>query len=109
MSKQTMTLEELLSKTPDGTLLDIQLELLSAVVPATGPSHTFCRKVNKMIDKGELCINPTTYRKVYLPTLAKAVQRELARRYTQALIHGVAEPDKDYEQLKIDSEILQEV
>lgn len=89
------TLEELLTKTEDGELLDIQLELLSGIVPATGYAHGFCRKVNKMIDKGELCINPSSYRKVYLPTLAKAVQRELARRYTQALLNGVAEPDKE--------------
>lgn len=96
MSNKTMTLEKLLEVTPDGELMDIQLELLSAVVPASGYAHKFCRKVNRMIDRGELCINPTTYRKVYLPTLAKAVQRELARRYTQALINGVAEPDKGY-------------
>jgi hypothetical protein len=80
-----MTLEQLLRKTDDGVLLDIQEELLSGVVPATGPSHCFVRHVNRMIDKGELCINPTTYRKVYLPTLAKAVQKEMARRYTRVL------------------------
>ena len=85
MSKKTMTLEQLLAKTSDGDLLDIQEELLSGVVPATGYAHHFCRKVNRMIDKGELCINPTTYRKVYLPTLAKAVQKELASRYTSIL------------------------
>jgi predicted SprT family Zn-dependent metalloprotease len=62
-----------------------------------------------MIDRGELCINPTTYRKVYLPTLAKAVQREMARRYTQALKHGVAEPDRDYEQLTLDYDLMMEV
>lgn len=90
-----MTLEELLTKTEDGTLLDIQLEIQSGIVPATGYAHGFCRKVNKMIDKGELCINPSMYRKVYLPTLTKAVQKELARRYTQALLNGVAEPDKE--------------
>lgn len=80
-----MTLEQLLKKTDDSVLLDIQEELLSGVVPATGPSHCFVRHVNRMIDKGELCINPTTYRKVYLPTLAKSVQREMARRYTLVL------------------------
>ena len=85
MAKKTMTLEQLLAKTSDGDLLDIQEELFSGVVPATGYAHSFCRKVNRMIDKGELCINPTTYRKVYLPTLAKAVQKELARRYTSIL------------------------
>lgn len=85
MAKKTMTLEQLLSKTSDGDLLDIQEELLSGVVPATGYAHSFCRKINRMIDKGELCINPTTYRKVYLPTLAKAVQKELAHRYVSIL------------------------
>jgi hypothetical protein len=85
MTKKVMTLEQLLTKTSDGDLLDIQEELLSGVVPATGYTHSFCRKVNRMIDKGELCINPTTYRKVYLPTLAKAAQKELARRYTSIL------------------------
>ncbi len=85
MAKKTMTLEQLLTKTSDEDLLDIQEELLSGVVPATGYAHSFCRNVNRMIDKGELCINPTTYRKVYLPTLAKAVQKELARRYTLIL------------------------
>ena len=85
MTKKTMTLEQLLTKTSDGDLLDIQEELISGVVPSTGYAHSFCRRVNRMIDKGELCINPTTYRKVYLPTLAKAVQKELARRYTSIL------------------------
>lgn len=97
MAKKTMTLKQLLSNTSDGDLLDIQEELLSGVVPATGYAHSFCRKVNRMIDKGELCINPTTYRKVYLPTLAKAVQKELARRYT-SILKGesfVSEPDND--------------
>lgn len=72
MAKKVMTLEQLLSKTDDGDLLNIQEELLSGVVPATGYAHSFCRNVNRMIDRGELCINPTTYRKVYLPTLAKS-------------------------------------
>ena len=81
-----LTLEELLKHEQDGVLLDIQLELLSNVVPATGDAHTYCRKINKMIDSGDCCINPNTYRKVYLPTLAKAVQRELARRYTQVIL-----------------------
>ncbi len=85
MARKVMTLEQLLTKASDGDLLDIQEELLSGVVPATGYAHEFCRKVNRMIDKGELCINQTTYRKVYLPTLAKTVQKELARRYTSIL------------------------
>lgn len=85
MAKKVMTLEQLLAKTSDGDLLDIQEELLSGVVPATGYAHSFCRTVNHMIDQGKLCINPTAYRKVYLPTLAKAVQREMAYRYASIL------------------------
>jgi len=82
------TLEQLLSTTNDGELLDVVNELNDAVVPATGAAHAFCRKINKMIDRGDLCINPTTYRKVYLPTLAKAVHKELSKRYATALITG---------------------
>ena len=83
---KVMTLEVLLTKTEDGILLDIQEELISGVVPTTSNARKFCRKVNRMIDQGQLCINPTTYRKVYLPTLAKVVQKELARRYTDLLL-----------------------
>jgi len=82
------TLEQLLKVTPDEELINIQIEITNAVVPATGYAHSFCRKVNKMIDKGTLCINPTTYRKVYLPTLVKAVQKELARRYVVNVMVG---------------------
>ena len=82
------TLEQLLTMTDDEELLDIFGEIQSGVVPATGYSHGFCRRVNRMIDSGDLCINPTTYRKVYLPTLAKAVQRELARRYVENVRMG---------------------
>lgn len=85
------TLEQLLKVTPDEELIDIQIEIMNAVVPATGYAHSFCRKVNKMIDKGTLCINPTTYRKVYLPTLVKAVQKELARRYVEKVLVGEIE------------------
>lgn len=83
-----MTLEQMLERIEDGNLLDIQTELLSGVVPTTGYAHSFCRKVNRMIDQGQLCINPTTYRRVYLPTLAKVVQRELARRYVDCIKAG---------------------
>lgn len=86
--KTVMTLEQLLMKERDGELLDIQLELLSGCVPTFGAAHKYCRKVNKMIDSGNLCISQATFRKVYLPTLAKAVQREMARRYTVVLERG---------------------
>ena len=80
-----MNLEQLLRNTPDSELYDIQAELASCVVPATGYTHAFIRKVNKMIDAGELCINSTSYRKVYMPTFAKAVHKELAYRYFRHL------------------------
>ena len=83
-----MNLEQLLMKETDGVLLDIQLELLKSTVPTTGYAHEYCRKVNRMIDAGNLCINPNTYRRIYLPTLARAVQRELARRYVEYLMRG---------------------
>ena len=85
-----MTLEKLVEKTSDGDLLDIYQEINSQVVPATSYAHEFCRKVNRMIDKGTLCINPTTYRKVYLPTLAKVVTKELASRYAGAILKGTS-------------------
>lgn len=106
MSRKTMTLEQLLTKTSDEVLLDIELELLTAVVPSTSKTQEFRRKINRMIDKGELCINPNTYRRVFLPTLAKAVHKEMARRYTQALINGVAEPDNQ-QQITIDQYIAE--
>jgi hypothetical protein len=77
----TMTLEELVAREEDCTLLDIYNELDKCVVPATGYAHEYCRKVNRMIDRGALCINPTSYRKVYVPTLAKVIFKELSRRY----------------------------
>mgnify|MGYP007016819492 CR=1 FL=1 len=81
-----MTIEKILSREADAVILDIELELLSGKVPATGYAHSYCRKLNRLIDAGECCINPTTYRKVYLPTLAKLVQKECARRWTNIII-----------------------
>ena len=83
-----MTLKQLINKTSDGDLMDIYTEVCSQVVPATGYTHMFCRRVNRMIDEGTMCINPTTYRKVYLPTLVRVVEKELARRYLSALLTG---------------------
>lgn len=76
-----MTLEILLSKESDGELLRIQRELGAAKIPSDGYTHSYIRKVNAMIDEGEMCISTVTYRRVYLPTFARAVQRELARRW----------------------------
>lgn len=101
MAVRIMTLEELLTKTTDGELLDMSIEILNAVMPTDGKTQEFRRKVNKMIDKGDLCINPNTYRYVYTPTLVKAIQKEMTRRYTQALLNGVAEPGAKYKQLTL--------
>ena len=85
MGNSRMVVEELLSKEKDSVLLDIQKELLSLVMPKRGFTREYCRKINHMIDDGEICINPDTYRRMYAPTLAKAVQREMARRYVNYL------------------------
>ena len=78
---RTMTLEELLMKEDDSVILDIYTELESCVVPATGYAHAYCRKVNKMINAGQLCTVRDKYRNVYLPTLSKLIFKEMARRY----------------------------
>ena len=78
---RTMTIEELLMKEEDATLLNIHDELESGVVPATSYAHEFVRKVNRMIDEGKLCVRQGKYRNVYLPSIAQAVYKEMARRY----------------------------
>lgn len=78
---RVMTLEELLMKEDDNVILDIYTELESCVVPATGYAHAYCRKVNKLINAGELCTVRDKYRNVYLPTLSKMIFKEMARRY----------------------------
>ena len=82
-----LTLKTLLEQETDNTLLNIHLEILSAIVPRNGYAQSYCRRINKMIDAGDCCISPHTYRRVYLPTLVKAVQKELARRYTQHIMN----------------------
>lgn len=82
---RTMTLEELLMKEDDATLLPIYWELESRVVPATGYAHAYCRKVNKLINAGQLCTVQDKYRNVYLPTLSKMIFKEMSRRYAQVL------------------------
>lgn len=74
-------LDDYLKNMDDEQLLQIEEELIAEVVPATGAAHAVIRTINNLIDKGAMCINTTTYRKVYLPTFARAVQKELARRY----------------------------
>lgn len=81
----TMTLEELLMKEDDSVVLGIYNELESLVVPSTGYAHAYCRKVNKLINAGQLCVLPGKYRNVYLPTLSKMIFKEMSRRYAQVL------------------------
>lgn len=83
-----MTLEQRLAKEKDSTLINIQEELLSGLVPATGYARSYCRKINNLIDKGQMCINPSTYRHLYLPTLHNYVSRELSARYVAAINRG---------------------
>lgn len=98
-----MTLDQLLARTNDGELLDIQEELIKKVVPTKGYTHSFIRKVNNMIDDGDLCINESTYRKVYLPTFVRAVQKEMASRYVRVLKGQSATwLDGAYEQMTLD-------
>lgn len=86
-----MTLDEKMRKTTDEELINMWNEIESCVIPATSHSKMFCRSVNRLIEKGEMCINPNTYRRVYLPTLVKAVHRELARRYVERVLVGTLE------------------
>ncbi len=78
---RTMTIEKLMSYTDDSELLDIYMELESGKVPATSYAHDFCRKVNKMIDDGDLSVRENGFRHIYLPSLRKLVYREMASRY----------------------------
>lgn len=80
-----LTLEQVLQHVPDYNLIEMFLSVKFGIVPATSTVRKFCREINKRIDKGEMCIGPN-YRKVYLPTLAKAINAELARRYVERIL-----------------------
>lgn len=79
------TLEKLLKYRDDQELLNIYNELESGKIPSTSYAHDFCRRVNKMVDDGELCVDDGKYRHIYLPTLSKAVYKEMASRYATYL------------------------
>jgi len=85
-----LTLEQVLQHVPDYNLIEMFLSIKFGIVPATSTVRRFCRKINKLIDEGEMCIGPN-YRKVYLPTLAKAINAELARRYVERILLEKAE------------------
>ena len=75
------TLEKLLKYRDDQELLNIYNELESGKITSTSYAHDFCRRVNQMVDDGELCVGEGRYRHIYLPTLSKAVYKEMASRY----------------------------
>lgn len=102
---RVMTIEQLLMKEDDLTLLNIFEELDSCIVPATSYAHEFVRKVNRLINDGKLCVVPGKYRTVYLPTISKMVYKEMARRYTMYLCH--MKGPEAYGQVTLDS--LQDV
>lgn len=86
------TLDKLLEHMADKDLLDIYDELESGKVPSTSYAHDFCRKVNRMVDDGKLSVGDGGFRHIYLPTLRKALYKELASRYAMYL-HNYKAPE----------------
>lgn len=97
MSK--MTVEDLLTKVPDGRLLTMHEELTAALIPNTCEVHEFVQRVNRLIDKGELCINSNNYRHMYTPTVRNLIFKEMARRYALA---SVGKSSKVYSDVEYD-------
>jgi len=79
MSK--LTLEQLLNRTPDKYLKTMYYEVITDVISTNSEVHEFVSRINRLIDKGELCINTNNYRHIYTPTVIRAIYKELARRY----------------------------
>ena len=101
MSK--LTLEKLLRSVDDKDLLNMHEELESGEIPNTSYCHDFCRKVNHMVDRGELCIKAGSYRHMYMPTISKAVYKEMARRYSEYL-HNYKGPEASDADIAFDEE-----
>jgi hypothetical protein len=76
-----MNIEELLEMESDEDLIAIQRELATKICPKNGYAHSYCKKVNKRIDNGLMEVN--NYRKIYLPSLTKLINQELAQRYVE--------------------------
>jgi len=93
MAKKTMTVQQLLAKAPDEKIMEMYEELECSVVPTTSACRKMIKQVNRMIDQGILCINPSTYRKIYLPSLARLVYAEMAMRYAWDMRHKFEVPD----------------
>jgi hypothetical protein len=86
------SIEKLMNSVDDGELLDIYTEIESGKVPSTSYAHDFCRKVNRMIDDGELSVKQDGFRHIYLPSLRKLVFKEMARRYAGYLMYKAPDP-----------------
>lgn len=89
------SLKRLMNNTSDQELLDIYNELESGKIPSTSYAHEFCRKVNRMIDDGDLCVKTDGFRHIYLPSLRKLVYKEMARRYFCYLTYYKGEATAD--------------
>ena len=76
-----MTIERVLQLAKDEDLVAIQREIRSKVIPKSGAAHSFCRRINRLIDQGKVEINPFSYRHMYLPSLVKFVSAEISARY----------------------------
>lgn len=87
-----MTITELLAKAPDSEIMAMYEELESGIVPATSACRKFISRVNRMIDQGNICINPSSYRKIYLPGLSKLLCAEMAKRYAWDMRHRYEVP-----------------
>jgi hypothetical protein len=90
--KAKMTITELLAKAPDSEIMTMYDEIESGIVPATSACREFTKRVNRMIDQGKLCINPSSYRHVYLPGLTKLLCAEMAKRYAWDMRHRYEVP-----------------
>lgn len=78
---RAMTLRDLMKKVPDSRLVIMYDELTSRMVPNTSEVKELVTRVNRLIDRGEMCINETNYRHVYTPSIQKAILCEMAYRY----------------------------
>lgn len=87
-----MTITKLLAKAPDSEIMTMYEELESGIVPATSTCRRFIKRVNRMIDQGKICINPSSYRKIYLPGLSKLLHTEMAKRYAWDMRHRYEVP-----------------
>ena len=83
---RTLTLAEKLSLEDNRTLFNIFSEIQTGVVPFNGYAHEYCRRFNRDVDLGKACINTSTYRHVYLPTLSKAVMLEISIRWADNIL-----------------------